>query len=250
MASGDTPYTPRHAAPDYIVRESQQIVALEIVLDATAVEPTSGTFELLAPDGSSVASGATVQSSSVATYTIAALSLPSTLSLGGGYREIWALSFDGTPHTFHRDARIVLSSPRPVVADADLLAVYTDLSRHLQSGVSTFRGYRDEAWRRILGRLEAQGVFPEHIVTDWSLREVHLELALHLACLDFSQAQPSRWADLAAHHKKEFEIAWGRLRFRKATSSLAEDGTGQQPAKGVTYMNASPRRSWRGFGGL
>ncbi len=130
--------------------------------------------------------------------------------------------------------------------------MYSDLSRQRASTVTSFQAYIDEAWKRILGRLESQGVFPDHVVTSWSLREVHIELTLHLIALDFSSAQGSRWLDLAASHKKEFEMAWNRLKFVKGSGSDGQaDGTGLASAnRGVTFMNASPRTSWRGFGGL
>jgi hypothetical protein len=216
--------------------------------------PTSGTLTLRGSSGSDLlTSQAVTITGSIATYPIPVATLPTTLPLGSGYIELWTLACaDGVTRTFRRDASLVLYAAYPVVTDADLLAVYSDLDRHLDSGTTTFQEYIDEAWRRILGRLESQGVFPDHVVTSWSLREVHVELALHLVCLDFGRAQGGRWMDLSAAHKKEFEMAWGRLRFVRASGSTGNaDGDGIKPAaKGVTHLNQSPRSTWRGSWGM
>lgn len=262
MSSNETIYSARIAFPDYLVRGRAQTVSLELYRNGELAAPTAAgsTFALHRPDGSTevVAASAITVSSSIATYTIAAGSLLSTLSLGHGYRESWTLvRADGVTHTYYRDAALVLHAAYPVITDADLTAVYSDLSRQRASTVASFQAYIDEAWKRILGRLEMQGVFPEYVVTSWSLREVHLELTLHLVCLDFARAQGSRWLDLAASHKKEFEMAWTRLKFTRGTGADGQaDGDAMRvPNKGVTYLNASPRGagrapSWRGFGGI
>ena len=44
----------------------------------------------------------------------------------------------------------------------------------------------------------------------------------------------------------------GRMKFVKGTDGdgQADDDTRHAASKGVTFVNASPRTSWRGFGGL
>jgi len=146
----------------------------------------------------------------------------------------------------------VKHAARPTLTDDDITAVYSDLARHMATGDTTFQPKIDEAWKQILGRLEMQGVFPDHIVTYWSVREVHLQLALYLTLLDFSSRQGDRWAEMAEAHKREFEMAWARLRFRKSTTDtgLQDDDGMKSAGEGVTHTNASPRRSWRGNWGL
>ena len=255
MSSAETSYTVRVPYPDYLVRGRAQTVTLPVLRDGALVAPTASgsTFTLLDPSGAEVvAASAITVSGSTATYALAADDLPSTLSLGRGYREVWHLILpDGSTRDIRRDASLVLYAAYPVIADGDLLGVYSDLDRQLKSGTTTFQAYIDEAWKRILGRLEAQGVFPECVVTDWSLREVHMELVLHLVCLDCGRSAGGRWLELAAGHKKEFEMAWQRLRFVTSTDGANADGSDMRAAnKGVTFINASPRTTWRGFGGL
>lgn len=260
MSAGEIQYTVRVAYPDYLQRARAQVASLALYLAGVLAAPTAlgSTFALYDPSGNAVVAPAAITvTGSVATYPILAASLPATLSLGHGYREEWVLvCADGVTRTFRRDAAIVLYAAYPVVTDADLTAVYSDLTRQLKPGTTSFVLYIDEAWKRILGRLEGQGVFPDHVVTDWSLREVHAELSLYLVCLDLARSQGGRWLDLANQHKAEFERAWSRLRFVMTTSPDGNvDGVGVNgvvgaAAKGVTFVNASPRVSWRGFGGL
>lgn len=263
MSSAETVYAAGGVSyPDYLVRGRGQTTTFPLYRNGALAAPTAAgsTFALHRPDGVTevVAAAAVTVTGSIATYAIAAGSLPSTLSLGHGYRETWTLvCADGVTRQYYRDAALVLHAAYPVITDADLTAVYSDLGRQRASTVATFQLYIDEAWKRILGRLEMQGVFPEYVVTSWSLREVHIELTLHLICLDFARAQGSRWLELAAQHKKEFEMAWQRLKFVRGTGADAiADSEDVVSPKGVTYMNASPRwggrrgPSWRGMGGL
>ena len=252
----ETVYSVAAPYPEYRVRGRAQTASLALYRDGAVVAPTASgsTFAFHAPSTEAVVAAAAITvASSIATYSISAGSLPSTLPLGRGYYELWHLVLpDGTTRDYRRDASVVLYAAYPVISDTDILAVYSDLTRQRAAGVTTFQAAIDEAWRRILGRLEGQGVFPEHVVTDWSLREVHLELTLHLLCLDYARAQGGRWMELAAGHKKEFELAWNRLRFVLATAdSAGADGDALRTAnKGVTWANASPSARWRGSWGL
>lgn len=255
MSSSETVYTVRAPYPDYLVRGRAQTVSLPLYRDGALAAPTASgsTFALLdSAGGDVVAAAAVTVSGSVASYALDASDLPSSLTLGRGYREVWHLVLpDGSTRDYRRDASLVLYAAYPVITDDDLLGVYSDLGRQLKVGTTTFQGYIEEAWKRILGRLEGQGVFPECIVTDWSLREVHTELTLHLVCLDFGRTAGGRWLELAASHKKEFEMAWSRLRFATSADGANADGSAMRPAnKGVTFLNASPRTTWRGSWGI
>lgn len=255
MSTPETTYAARIAYPSYVVRASNTTLKLQTYRDSTVYPPASGTFSLHDPSGNVLVNAAAVTvdgAENQVTYSLSASAIPSTLPLGRGYRETWALTFgDGTYREFRRDMSLVLYAAYPVLVGADLTAIYPELSRQLSADVTSFDSWIDEAWKRILGRLEAQGVFPECIVTSWSLREVHAELTLHLCCLGFARAQGGRWLDLAAAHKKEFEMAWSRLRFVTSSDGANADGSSMRAAnKGVTFINASPRASWRGWGGI
>lgn len=254
MSAGETVYSARVAYPDYLQRGRAQIVSFPLYIDGELAAPAAipeGAFRLYSPDGQLLVEGAVVVTSEIATFSLTAGQLPSTLSFGQGYREEWELTCaDSVRRTFRRDAAVVRYAAYPVVTDGDLLGVYSDLNRQLKAGTTTFQAYIDEAWKRILGRLVSQGVFPEKVVESWSLREVHMELTLHLVCLDCHRASGGRWIDLASTHKKEFEMAWGRLTFKEADGDGNEGSSTRHSVPRVVFMNASPRRTWGGFGGL
>lgn len=253
MSSAETIYTARIAYPDYLVRNRTQTTSLEIYRDGALVEPSAGTFALYSPSGEEIVSASAVTvASSIATYAINSSSLPTTRSLGHGYYEIWTLTLGGVSRTYRRDAALVLYAAYPVITDSDLEGVYSDLSSEEGSGFTSFQDKIDEAWKRILGRLEMQGVFPEHIVTSWSLREVHMELTLNLICQDFARVQGAQWLELATQHKKEFEMAWGRMKFVKGAgeNGTADGNTLHSAGPRPVLMNSSPRTTWRGIGGL
>jgi len=254
VSAGETVYSARVAYPDYLQRGRAQVVSFPLYLNGELASPMSipaSTFRLYSPDGQLLVEGTVDVVDDVATYSLTAGDLPATLSLGQGYREEWAIvCADEVPRTFRRDAAVVRYAAYPVVTDADLLGVYSDLNRQLKAGTTTFQAYIDEAWKRILGRLVSQGVFPEKVVESWSLREVHMELTLHLVCLDCHRASGGRWIELASTHKKEFEMAWGRLTFKESDGDGNEGSATRYSVPRVTFSNASPRRTWGGFGGL
>lgn len=254
MSAAETVYTVRVAFPNYLQRARRQLVTLPLYRDGALAAPTASgsTFALYSPDGQLLKSGSVSVAASVAGYQLEAADLPSTLNYGHGYREEWTLvCADGVTRTFRRDAAVVKYAAYPVVTDDDLLGVYSDLKSQLKSGTTTFQAYIDEAWKRILGRLEAQSVFPEKVVTSWSLREVHIELTLYGICMDFHRKAGGRWIELAAAHKKEFEMAWGRLVFTEGDDEGNADTADSTPGDtGVVYANASPRSTWRGSFGI
>lgn len=254
MSNQAPTYSVRIAYPDLLVRGRAQIVSLPLYLDGALSAPTAGNVTLYGPSGEIVIANAVATiTSSIATKTWTSSQLATTLSLGHGYRESWEiLCADGVTRTYQRDAALVLHAAYPVVTDLDILAVYPDLGSQRDGSVTSFQTQIDESWKRIMGRLEQQGVFPEHVVTSWSLREVHTELCLYLICLGFVRAQGARWSELAEIHKKEFEMAWSRLTFVKGLGAdgQADSDTQSAAGKGVTFVNASPRASWRGFAGI
>jgi hypothetical protein len=253
VSNAETLYTARIAYPDMLERARAQTVSLEIYRSGALVAPGSGTFSLYDPAGTALVSAAAVTvTSSIATYPLLAASIPATLGLGRGYRESWALVLGGVSRTYHRDAALVMHAAYPVITDLDLTGLYSDLDRQLASGTTTFQPKIDEAWKRLVGRLEQLGVLLEYVITSWSLREAHLEMTFHLICADFFRAQGARWGELAAQHKTAFDLALRNMKFVKGTGAngQADSDDRHAPNKGVTFTNASPRTTWGGFGGL
>ena len=245
MPSTEAIYAARIAYPQYLERGRQQVVALPVYTDGGLAAPSSGTYTLQGLSEEVVATGAIAVVGSIAQFTLEATDLPDTTLLGQGYVELWALVMpDGTTRTFRRDAVVVRRALYPVLTDADLDAVYSDLARMRASALSSWQTFRDEAWKRILGRLESQGNLPNLIMTPWSLREVHLDLTLYLIALDQRRGNAEKWAHLAEHHKREFELGWRRLNFKEADPNTDTARTDRQPAEGVVFGTVPPASSW------
>lgn len=242
------PYSARIPFPDYLERNRSQTVKLEVYRDGALAAPSSGTFTLYDDSDEEVVSAAAVTiTSSVAEYTIPALTLPTSKAVGEGWREEWALLMpDGVIHTFRRSAALVLKNLYPVITDLDLTALYTDLGDLRPASLTSFQGYIDEAWRQVLGRLIAAGRFPYLILDPWSLREIHLETTLALIFRDFaSSLGQGQYLELAESHKKEAAFAWKTLTFQYDEDHDGKpDSKRRKAAEPVIYLSNAPRTRW------
>lgn len=244
MSDAEAIYAARIAYPQYLQRDREQVVRLEVHLGRGLAEPASGTYALRDRNGAELAAGAVTVVRQVATYTVPASALPATLGLGQGYVEVWTLVMpDGSTRTFERDAVVVRSALYPVVTDQDMIDVYSDLERLRPSRLDSFATYRIEAWKRILGRLEIRGNLPNLITTPWSLREVHLELSLHLCAADQKTGRDGKWASIAEDHKREFELGWQRMKFKYAAEDGGDAGALVSP-EATLFSTAPPSTSW------
>lgn len=244
MADGETIYAVRIAYPQYLDRGRPQTARLPVYYGSALAAPLAGTYALLDSNGTTLQSGNVAIVDQVATFALEALS--ATQLLGYGYREQWTLTMpDGTVRVFTRDAVVIRNPLYPVVTDEDLFAVYDDLRRQKPSTISSFEVKRNEAWKRILDRLEESGNLPNLIVTPWSLRESHLELSLHLILQDLRTGQQGRWETLALDHKREFEFAWARKKWQYATDDVdpGADGT-LTGGEGTVWATLPPATSW------
>lgn len=248
-----TDITPRIATARYLVRAADQTVSLELYYRGEAVEPADGTYTLFeaGEDEDSLATGAIIPGDS-STYDVSGSDIPSTLEYGRGYREEWDLTFaDGSVRKIQRPVALVRHELYPVVVDADLVGLYSDIEYHLAEGDTSFWPKIDEAWKRIQGRLEAQNRWAETIWTPEALRELHLELAIALQSADFSKRSDDVWGERYERHKKEFELGWKRLRFVQDSD---QDGVPDSNARvsaeaGVVMSSYTPYRRYT-FGGL
>jgi hypothetical protein len=254
MSSADdweAPRTARIPFPDFLERGRAQLVTLEVYRDGALDAPVSGTFTLTDAAGvAQVDAQAVTISASRAQYSIAALTLPSSLPLGEGWQEEWALVFsDGVERIFRRSASLVLRSIHPVITDADLLACYSDLDDLRPSDQTSYQTSIDEAWRQIIGRLVGRGRRPYLILDPWSLREIHLETTLSIIFRDFaSSIGEGRYLDLAESHKKTAASAWRQLTFQYDSDHDGKaDGRGRRTAaEPVIYLSNAPRGRWGG----
>jgi hypothetical protein len=246
-------YSPRIRIHDVLERARAYVVSLPIYRDNSIVSPSSAYFQLNDPVGNPVINRTAVSIvANVATYSITAGELPSTLELSEGYVQIWELTIDGHVHTFRKPTAISLSSLYPVISDMDLESEYSDLANIRPSSLgSTYQKYIDESWVQLIQRIRDMGNMEYLIMSPTSLRSCHKNLAYYLIWkdMDSSGLGEGRYMDLAREHRKQFEFDFKRLKFEY---DLNRDGRSDDPNKrrsnlGVFYTAVSPtwiRRVW------
>lgn len=261
MSQAETLYTFRNPYPDYLERGRTQSVSLAAYRDGALVAPTSGTFALWEPDededdGTALDSGSVTVTSSIATYSLTSTVLASTLDFGRGYREIWTLVFgsgaSAVTRSVLREAALCRRAPYPVITDLDL-DPDGSLAAQRSASVTSFQVYLDEAWRQVLGQLEATGNWPERIWNSSALRTVHRHKTLELVYRAFARTRAQPWLELAESEAKAYAYAW-----RTPSSFYADvdqDGRADDPysltpmGRGVVFGSCPGDTRYR-FGGL
>jgi hypothetical protein len=233
--SAETLYTFRTLAPDVLVRSRACKVSMEVRRSGALVAPTQAgsTFTLVDPAGTIIVNAAAVTvTASVATYTIPSGSLPSTLTLGEGYQERWALVLTDRTETIDREASLCIRPLPLTVSDADISGRYSQLARHLPAGETSWQGKIDLAWRTILRRLSSEGHPTYAIKSADQLYEPTLQLTLSYIFRDLAMAQRSGdggpWSEMARSAESAYERAYGSMTFRTDDDL---DGLVDDPAK-------------------
>jgi len=214
VSLAETVYTARFRSSETIERGRTQILSCPTQRAGAAAAPTSGTFTLYRPDGTTLDTGAVSIVSSVAQYSLAG-ALTTAEALGEGWLVEWALVMpDGVTHTFRNDAALCRRTLYPVISQDDLIQRHSDLPALLGTA-SSYQAYIDEAFATIANRLIGNGRRPYLIIQPSALRDVHLMLTLHMIFLDFSTSagDGGRWQALAAHYGTQYESAFAQLKF-------------------------------------
>jgi len=248
MSSAETRYTARAAYPATYQRGRIQTAAIEVYRDGALVAPTSGTYTLYKPDGSKLVDAQAVTvTSSVATYSLASGTDPllaSTLTLGEGYLEVWALTISGVRYDYRRQVALAMYEFHPVVTDADIEAEYPDLDALQGTALSSWQGMIDQAWKGIIDRLRGLGHYPYLIMSPESFRRVHIEWTLYLIFRWASLNQGDRWATLREEHKRGMDRAWSEMNFVVDTDHDGfADSQDRRASMQVVHVNGSPQRA-------
>ena len=244
MSAAETLYTPRIPYPDVLERGRQQVVSLPVYRDGALAAPSDGTFSLYDPSGLVITTGSVTIASSTASYTLTTTHLATTLALGEGYQEVWALVMpDTATHTFRRTAAVARRLLYPVYSDVDALAEYPSMTRDLGPSATSLQGQLDEAWRQILGWLAERRAYPYLVLTSDSFRDLHRHITLSLwfkSAFRGSTAGPDRWEALWKHHQAEAEKARLSLTMQidRDHDGFAENESREKAAT-VTHLNAS-----------
>ena len=250
MSNSETLYTFRDAFPNVLAVDRAQTVRMEVRRDGALDAPTQvgSTYSLFEPGGQTavVDEEAITVTAGIALFVISQVTLPTTLDLGEGYFEIWDLLLsDGTQRQVRREASLAIRELYPVLAEIDLEGEYPDITFALGTVLTSYQPFIDEAWKRIINRLIAEGVLTYLVMSPTAFRDTHRELTFYLMFKWFfmKQGQDSRWADLFKSHLSAYEAAWGKLNFvLDADHDGIADSSERVGPGGVTHVNPSPRR--------
>ena len=240
-------YTARVRAPQVLERERAQTTDLAIWRDGALVAPSSGTYRLLSPSGSEVIAAAAVTvTASIATLAITALQLPSTLAMGEGYTEQWALVMpDGTTRTYTREASVAKFQLAPSITDVDLTSEYPDITELLGTYGTDLQDWIDEAFVQFLGLLYSLGEWPDVIVTRAATREPLRQRAYFLIYKFLFSRQPNatRFESLMERHEVAMLSAFSTMTYRvDRDQDGVPDDLGRHGSSTVVHRNAAPFR--------
>jgi hypothetical protein len=241
----DVGLTFRLRAPEVYERGVAHTTRLEARIGGSLVAPSSGTFTLYDPGGSVVYTGSVTISSSVATITVPALSLPDTLSFGDSYREEWVLVESGRTVTGRREAYVARKALHCPVTQADLEAVHPRLATTMGNAASSLQGFIDEAWADTLVAMVSTGQWPEAIVEPTQLRVFVRELSLYYvfrSLLTGSGVGADRYQALSDEHKGRADTAWAGVRYRQDfdQDGVADDEERKSPGGGIVSRSGAP----------
>ena len=247
----DSPYTARFAAPDTIQRGVANTLSLPIYRDRTLQVPTAtaplgvGTLSLFDHDHLAVVDEQAVSVvGGIATYAIAAATLPDTLTLSDRWQERWTLTLGGVSVQFWRDAALGLRRLHPVVTDADMERLHFELRAWQAQDRTSLQDYLDAAWDDICARLWGIGRRPYLIMSPWSLRQIHLYDSLAKVFRDFgaSSSRDGKYATLAGDYAAMAEQGW-------ATLKLSYDADEDNRISPDDRMRSGEPVIFTGFGG-
>lgn len=216
--------------------------------DGAPIAPTSGTYTLTDPSGTDIVATAavTIGSDKVATYTIAALSLPSTLDLGTGYTETWALVMpDGSTRSPRRLVVLARKALDMPAGDDDMERENPAIGSMRGPSMSSYAEPREQAWGQILRRLTTEGAWSWLVYDSSAFYDSHLQLSLSKLYRGlYSRTGDPRWLEQARDAEAAYGRAWRSLAVawdRDESGSPDDPEALTGPSAGVN-RNAAPYR--------
>ncbi len=238
--------SPRIRLHEVLERGKSAVSTLIIYEDGAAIVPSSSTFTLLDQEGELVISAqpAVISGGGELSYTIAGSDIPNTISFSDSYLIEWRATISGKEYTFRRPCAIARTKLYPVISDIDLQCHYSDLASIRPSSLSSFQSYITEAFIQIIQRLRDEGNFEYLIISNQSLRPIHLDLTFYLIWkdMDSSGLGEGRYLQLAQEHRRNFEHGIKRLKLRYDLDEqgVASSHNGKRGASAVIYTCDPP----------
>lgn len=235
--------TARFLLADYLVQGQDNAVSCPLWKDGALVAPTQAgsTVSVYDSSGTAIVDAAAVTvAGSIATYTIPAATLPSTLSRGMGWRIEWSLVVAGATTMYRNSAGLVRSRFVPPIADPDLFRRESSLNPAGAAPVSSladFQDYIDEATVTFIGWLSGKGSLAHLITEPSALREPMILLTLALIFEDFRTRLSETWSEKARDYMTKYEKARDGLAFEYDSSdSGTSDGRRKRSASPTIWL--------------
>lgn len=244
-------YSFRMVSADVLERGRAQQVQLATYYEGSLVAPTEegSTFSLIKPDGTAAVDGAAVTvSGDIATYSLSALELPSTLDYGQLYIQRWSLVFGSEARIVERGCSLARRQMILPVADVDITREYPDIVQQLGDHGSNLQGFLEGAKDYVLRQLAKQGQWVDLIIGPSVLYEPIRQYAMYLIhkFLFRRTSGDNQFERLMEDHeaKAESELATMVARFDRDG-----DGTPDAEAQMMTMrpirIGGAPRRTRR-----
>lgn len=240
-----TQLTARFLTPDYIVQGMDNALSCPLWRDGALVAPTASGSTVSIRDASNVlvvtAAPVTV-TGSIACYTLAAASVPTSLTRGMGWRIEWSLVVAGvtpSPTVYPNSAGLVKSTLSPVVTDADLFRRESGLNPSGTAPISSltdYQDYIDEGWVVLSGKLVGKGNLPHLIMEPSALREPLICLVLSLIFEDFRTRLSDVWKEKATDYRARFDKAYADLSFDYAEAGNDQAGRRKRSASPTCWL--------------
>lgn len=216
-------YRPRTSSALLIRRAVTQTLRLEVWDDSALAAPSSGTVSIWDQSDVLVVDGASVTVvANVATYSLAAASIPATLPYSDAWRAQWSLVLGGQTEVFDQPAALVRNVFRATVVPGDLVRLHSEfgagreLDPQQDEHGPTLGDFITEAEIWIEDQLWQAGRRAELVLDSGRLRAPCMAKALEKAfrwASTFAQ-DGSRLIKLADDYGAEAEAAFGRVQFR------------------------------------
>lgn len=236
----------RTRLPQFIERAKTQTLAADLYENGAAVVPASGTVTIYDQAGTKIVDAAVVTLTSTGvSYSLSSALVPDTLSFSDRWRVVWVLVVAGETHTIPQQAHLCRSRLYPVISDLDIYERHPDLAYQLPPNVTTWQAWIDGAFITIEQRLLADSKRPYMILSPHAVAEPHLLLTLSRICRSLATQAPAgqgRFATDAVDYLKQYDDAWGGLRFdydfdQDGLLADDEENVGAEP---VVYLNNPP----------
>jgi len=250
-----TEYSFRNRLPTMIVRNRANVIEIPVERAGAVISASEGTVTVYRADGTAIVDeqAVTVGGTVTASYSIAAVTLPTTESLGDRWQVSWSLILDDSrTYTFSQEAALVRNTVMCPVAESDITRV-VQLAAQLVARGKTLQTPIDDAWEYIQRRLLKTGRRPWLVLSSHDLFEATRARVLAILYWDaFSGVGGEQYRDLATHWDAEVEKEWAQITFTEdrnldglpsleesetaAGGSISVGGAGNRWPGGLTWL--------------